>query len=480
MDRAGSADRLQRHHARIRHPRRRPRRRQRRSPTRSRSTEPSPTGRPTDMVMTPGNTVAGYQVYGALLNDATLGKTYVIGIDATSATDPVIGAGTTIYLNTDQNTATGYSPFGNIGAEYEVVFAYGSNSQLEPFLYSSDLHRRADAAQRRRPAELRHVQQRRERRTRDPAVAADAGRRNRADLDQFRRPGQQRAGPAGRSRQRSRIYDRRSRRRWSRSITPSRRSPSSIPQPPRRCSTAAARPAKAPTPICSWRPSNRRGRRASPTTSCPNPISPTSPSSSQYSALIFPSFQDVPSAQVSAISSALAAGGLRIPRADHHVRRLHDERRERQSAVGQFLRQHAEPAQPDPPHAGYGTATYSVTPDAAALASNNPILAGYTAGELIGGASGEFAGTTQGSTPAPAIWPSRATRRLPPRSPTSTSRGRLQRRRRRRRRPPAARTPFSRPPACSATATCSSTSSRTPCSARRRAFRSTSRGSRAS
>ena len=38
-------------------------------------------------VMTSGNTVAGYQVYGAFLNDATLGNTYVLGIDATAATD---------------------------------------------------------------------------------------------------------------------------------------------------------------------------------------------------------------------------------------------------------------------------------------------------------------------------------------------------------------------------------------------------------
>ena len=45
-------------------------------------------------VMTPGNTVAGYQVYGAFLDDATLGNTYVIGIDATAAADPVIGADT--------------------------------------------------------------------------------------------------------------------------------------------------------------------------------------------------------------------------------------------------------------------------------------------------------------------------------------------------------------------------------------------------
>ena len=47
----------------------------------------------TDMVMTAGNTVAGYQVYGAFLNDATLGNTYVIGLDATVATDPAIGCG---------------------------------------------------------------------------------------------------------------------------------------------------------------------------------------------------------------------------------------------------------------------------------------------------------------------------------------------------------------------------------------------------
>ena len=44
----------------------------------------------------------------------------------------------------------------------------------------------------------------------------------------------------------------------------------------------------------------------------------------------------------------------------------------------------------------YGTATYSVTPYATALANKNPVIAGYTAGELIGGASGQFAGTTAG------------------------------------------------------------------------------------
>ena len=90
-----------------------------------------------DSVMTSGNTVAGYQVYGAFPNDATLGNTYVIGIDATAATDPIIGTNTFIYLNTDQNTTTGYDPFGDpVGAEYEVQFALGSNNVLQPYLYS--------------------------------------------------------------------------------------------------------------------------------------------------------------------------------------------------------------------------------------------------------------------------------------------------------------------------------------------------------
>ena len=86
--------------------------------------------------MKTGNTVAGYQVYGALLNDTSLGNTYVVGINATSATDPVIGPFTYIYLDTDQNTSTGYSPFGNVGAEYYVQFAPDSTNALQPYLYS--------------------------------------------------------------------------------------------------------------------------------------------------------------------------------------------------------------------------------------------------------------------------------------------------------------------------------------------------------
>ena len=142
-----------------------------------------------DIVTTPANVVAGYQVYGAFLNDATLGNTYVIGIDATASTDPVIGPGTIIYLNTDQNNTTGYElSFGNVGAEYEVQFAYGSNAELAGLSVFGHTRRRHHTAQRRGAARLRLLQQWRKRRTRDPAGVADAGRRRRADLDQFRRP----------------------------------------------------------------------------------------------------------------------------------------------------------------------------------------------------------------------------------------------------------------------------------------------------
>ena len=89
-----------------------------------------------DSLERPGNTVSGYQVYGALINDTTLGKNYVIGINATATTDPVINTGTVIYLNTDQNTATGYTPFGNVGAEYEVQFLPDANNVLQPYLFS--------------------------------------------------------------------------------------------------------------------------------------------------------------------------------------------------------------------------------------------------------------------------------------------------------------------------------------------------------
>src|SRR5689334_22060554 len=72
------------------------------------------------------NAVAGYALYGTA--DAS---NYYMAIAATVSTDPAIGSGTTIWLNTDQNTSTGYSPFASVGAEYNVTFISG-----KPYLYT--------------------------------------------------------------------------------------------------------------------------------------------------------------------------------------------------------------------------------------------------------------------------------------------------------------------------------------------------------
>ena len=93
------------------------------------------------LVQIPANTTPNYNVYGQLVTDATLGANYVIGVmpTAAGAADPVIGANTFIYLNTDQNVSTGYSPFGgtNVGAEYVVEFQTDANGSLQPYLYSA-------------------------------------------------------------------------------------------------------------------------------------------------------------------------------------------------------------------------------------------------------------------------------------------------------------------------------------------------------
>lgn len=89
-----------------------------------------------DIVSNPGNAVSGYNIYGQMVLDPVAGNTYVIGLQATdSVNDAVIGAGTTLYLNTDQNTSTGYSPFGSVGAEYIVNFVAGSTGVIAPYLY---------------------------------------------------------------------------------------------------------------------------------------------------------------------------------------------------------------------------------------------------------------------------------------------------------------------------------------------------------
>ena len=177
---------------------------------------------------------------------------------------------------------------------------------------------------------------------------------------------------------------------------------------------------------------------------------------SQYSALIFPDFQNVQSGQVSAIANALHQVVY-----DYHVPII---------TAGNFMTNDQTGAPlPGNSYANMqdllnltlnqsGTATYSVTPDAAALA-NNPILAGYTSGQLIGGASGEFAGDNGGPLHQYGLPHLQASRRVghharryqrSGRGTTPTlSRASC-------RRPRAARTPTLRRLDCSATATCCS------------------------
>jgi hypothetical protein len=81
-----------------------------------------------DEIDTPANYVANYELFGTVVSN-----TYAIAIQATAATDPKIGAGTTIWLNTDQNTATGYNlSWANIGADYNITF----NASGVPYLYT--------------------------------------------------------------------------------------------------------------------------------------------------------------------------------------------------------------------------------------------------------------------------------------------------------------------------------------------------------
>ena len=95
-----------------------------------------------DSLMKPANTVAGYQVYGGLINDATLGNTYVIGIDATDTADPAIGAGTIIYLNTDQNVATGLSVVRRRGRRVRGPVLADSSNVLQAHLVLGHTRRR--------------------------------------------------------------------------------------------------------------------------------------------------------------------------------------------------------------------------------------------------------------------------------------------------------------------------------------------------
>ena len=83
----------------------------------------------TEIINTPANTVAGYTLYGTVQSG-----TFDFAILDTSTSDLAIGAGTTIWLNTDLNRNTGTNLFGgvNVGAEYNITF----NSTGTPYLYT--------------------------------------------------------------------------------------------------------------------------------------------------------------------------------------------------------------------------------------------------------------------------------------------------------------------------------------------------------
>ena len=73
----------------------------------------------------PGTGQVGYEVYGKLIGDNYL---FAITSDTTA-----IGAGTTVWLNSDRDASTGYQVFGStVGAEYNVNFF----TDNQPYLYT--------------------------------------------------------------------------------------------------------------------------------------------------------------------------------------------------------------------------------------------------------------------------------------------------------------------------------------------------------
>jgi serralysin len=347
-----------------------------------------------DSLMTPVNTVAGYQVYGALLNDATLGKNYVIGIDATVATDPVIAANTFIYLNADQNTATGYSPFGSVGAEDYVQFSPDSNGVLQPYLYSVTSAGVATLLNGGAPLHY--------------GVSSNGESIEIAIPQALLTPT---GGTAPKSINFAALIDN-----GAASL------PGNFSTPPQYTITDPSTLVPVNTAIKKvgivysattaalyfgggqtgataysdlFMAAQHQAEAAGVSYDLLTEADLTNVAKlSQYSALIFPDMQDVQSSQVSSIVSALNQVVY-----NYHVPII---------TAGDFLtNDQTGAALPGNSYAnmqallnltpnGFGTATYSVTADAAALASHNPVMAGYTAGQLIGGASGQFAGTTTG------------------------------------------------------------------------------------
>ncbi|HSV25968.1 MAG TPA: hypothetical protein VLJ17_23445 [Xanthobacteraceae bacterium] len=347
-----------------------------------------------DSVMNSGNTVAGYQVYGALIADATLGNNYVIGIDATAPTDPVIAANTFIYLNTDQNTATGYSPFGAIGAEYYVQFSTGSTGTLQPFLYSVTSTGVATQLNGGAPlnfgvsANGESVEIAIPQTLLTPTAGAAPKSINFAasiDNGVAALPGDFSSNPQ------YTITD-------PSTLVPVNHAIKKVGIVYSATTAAlyfgggqAGQTAYADLFMAAQHQAEAAGVSYDILTEAD--LSNVA-KLAQYSALVFPDMQNVQSSQVSAIVGALSQVVY-----NYHVPII---------TAGDFLTNDqtgaALPGNPyinmqtllDLRQTGFGTATYSVTPDGTALANHNPVMAGYAAGEHIGGASGQFAGTTAG------------------------------------------------------------------------------------
>ena len=348
----------------------------------------------TDSVERPGNTSANYQVFGALINDTTLGKNYVIGIDATAATDPVIASNTFIYLNTDQNTATGFSPFGNVGAEYYVQFAPDPNGVLQPFLYSvtsggvatqlnggAPLHFAASADGESIEVAIPQA-------LLTPSGGAAPTSINFAALinnGAAALPGDFSSSPQYAITDPSTLLP----------VNTAVKKVGIVYS----ATTAAlyfGGGAAGQTAYSDlFMAAQHQAEAAGVSYDLLSEADLTNVAKlSQYSALIFPDMEDVQSSQVSAITSALSHVVY-----DYHVPII---------TAGNFLTNDQTGAPlPGNSYANMqallgvtlsssGTATYSVTADPTALANHNTVVSGYAPGELIGGASGQFAGTTVG------------------------------------------------------------------------------------
>ncbi|MBR0842131.1 VCBS domain-containing protein [Bradyrhizobium liaoningense] len=347
-----------------------------------------------DSLERPGNTVANYQIDGALIDDAG-GKKYVIGIEATDATDQVIGSTTVIYLNTDQNATTGYQVFGStIGAEYEVKFALdpSDDNLLKPYLYSITSGGIETKLNNGAPlnfsmsADGKSVELAIPQGLLTPAGGSAPTSINFAALinGSVGLPGDF-SGPQ------YTITD-------PSTLVPVDHTVKKVAIVYSATTAAlyfgggaAGQTAYADLFMAAQHQAAAAGVSYDLLTEADlTDVAKLS----QYSALIFPSMENVQSSQVSAIVSALTHVVY-----DYHVPII---------TAGNFLT-NSETGAPLPGNSyanmqsllnltlnTFGTTTYSVTADSAALAAGNPVISGYAAGELIGGASGQFAGQPAG------------------------------------------------------------------------------------